>query len=379
MIESYEQALRENPFNIDTRIDYLNALLAEGFHDTFDVQLTILHQASLNDDQINLLENIVAKKTAMTSQKVPGLSVIDGNPEKRNVVAFSRQQSQSVRFTDIVGMKEVKKKIKRQIIDPFLNPGLFQRFNKKTGGGIMLYGPPGCGKTLIAKAIASECKATFINVGISDVISAYHGESESRLAAVFNQARSSAPSVLFIDELDALAFSRSKSQTEHSRRLVNELLTQLDGLGKNNQDVLVLGATNMPWDVDDATKRPGRFDRMLFVPPLDEEAITELLVQRTVNLPVDKIDYSSIAKACRNYSGADVEALLERAKDEALDAAMDSGIERNICREDFLTALDDIHPSTEDWFQTARNLVKYGNAGKSYADLEKYLKKQKLY
>ncbi len=379
MIESYEQALRENPFNIDTRIDYLNALLAEGFHDTFDVQLTILHQASLNDDQINLLENIVAKKTAMTSQKVPGLSVIDGNPEKRNVVAFSRQQSQSVRFTDIVGMKEVKKKIKRQIIDPFLNPGLFQRFNKKTGGGIMLYGPPGCGKTLIAKAIASECKATFINVGISDVISAYHGESESRLAAVFDQARSSAPSVLFIDELDALAFSRSKSQTEHSRRLVNELLTQLDGLGKNNQDVLVLGATNMPWDVDDATKRPGRFDRMLFVPPLDEEAITELLVQRTLNLPVDKIDYSSIAKACRNYSGADVEALLERAKDEALDAAMDSGIERNICREDFLTALDDIHPSTEDWLQTARNLVKYGNAGKSYADLEKYLKKQKLY
>ncbi len=379
MIESYEQALRENPFNIDTRIDYLNALLAEGFHDTFDVQLTILHQASLNDDQINLLENIVAKKTSMTSQKVPGLSVIDGNPEKRNVVAFSRQQSQSVRFTDIVGMKEVKKKIKRQIIDPFLNPGLFQRFNKKTGGGIMLYGPPGCGKTLIAKAIASECKATFINVGISDVISAYHGESESRLAAVFDQARSSAPSVLFIDELDALAFSRSKSQTEHSRRLVNELLTQLDGLGKNNQDVLVLGATNMPWDVDDATKRPGRFDRMLFVPPLDEEAITELLVQRTLNLPVDKIDYSSIAKACRNYSGADVEALLERAKDEALDAAMDSGIERNICREDFLTALDDIHPSTEDWLQTARNLVKYGNAGKSYADLEKYLKKQKLY
>ena len=133
----------------------------------------------------------------------------------------------------------------------------------------MLYGPPGCGKTMMARAIASECNASFTAVGISDILNMWVGQSERNLAGLFDKARSEAPAVLFFDELDALAFARNKAHSDHTRTLVNEFLNQLDGMAGQNDKLLVLAATNMPWDVDEAMKRPGRFDRQVFVPPPD--------------------------------------------------------------------------------------------------------------
>ena len=211
-----------------------------------------------------------------------------------DVVSITR--ASKVRFSDVVGMRDLKQVLKLKIIDPFANPGLFARFKKRAGGGVMLYGPPGCGKTMMARAIATECNASFTAVGISDILNMWVGQSERNLAALFVKARSDAPAVLFFDELDALAFARNKAHSDHTRTLVNEFLNQLDGMAGQNDKLLVLAATNMPWDADEAMKRPGRFDRQVFVPPPDLEARTEMMRVKLSDVPHDAVDFARLAR-----------------------------------------------------------------------------------
>lgn len=282
------------------------------------------------------------------------------------------------RFTDIVGMTELKKLLRVRIIEPFINPGLFARFKKNSGGGVLLYGPPGCGKTLIARAIATECGASFTAIGISDVLNMWVGASERNLAAVFEKARSETPAVLFFDELDALAFSRSKAHSDHTRTLVNEFLNQLDGMTGSNDRLLVLAATNMPWDVDDAMKRPGRFDRQIFVPPPDAAARAEMLRLKLSDVPTDPYDAALLAAACPQFSGADIDGVIEHAKDDVLAEILDGAPERNLRQADLLGAIQRMEPSTSEWLKTARNLVKFGG-GTNYKDVEQYLRSVKLY
>ena len=135
-----------------------------------------------------------------------------------------------------------------------------------------MYGPPGCGKTMIARATAGEVNARFINVSLNDILDMWMGNSEKNLHAIFEEARNNAPCVLFFDEIDALGASRSDMKQSSGRHLINQFLQELDGIGNNNDGVLVLGATNTPWNVDPAFRRPGRFDRIIFVPPPDQEA-----------------------------------------------------------------------------------------------------------
>ena len=230
----------------------------------------------------------------------PQLRLVD-SPEADNVARIEQPPEEQVRFSSIVGMDDLKRTIRLKIIEPFLNPGLFQRFRKQAGGGILLYGPPGCGKTMMARAVANECRAEFVSVGIADVLNMWIGESERNLSALFDKARSQAPCVLFFDELDALAYSRSKARSEHTRTVVNEFLTQLDGMGKDNSSVLILAATNMPWDVDPAMKRPGRFARQIFVPPPDLEARQKMLEIKLTGVPQDGINLPAARQENREF------------------------------------------------------------------------------
>jgi len=386
-IEQFQELLISDPFNVDIRFEYASKLVETERTDDALEQIALI-QKTEPDHQLakelllTLSNQLLETKNSEELDVIPKypFAVVRGTKDdldSANVVSIS--STEKIRFSDIAGMVDAKKTVKRRIIDPFSNPGLFNRFKKSAGGGVLLYGPPGCGKTMLAKAIATECEASFLSVGISDILSMYKGESEHQLASVFDRARSSRPAVLFFDELDALAYSRSKANSDYTRTIVNEFLNQLDGSQTDNDRILVLGATNMPWDVDDAMKRPGRFDRQIFVQPLDEAARAELLKRKLVDVPKSDLDYEAIAKMCDYYSGADIDALIEAAKDNVLDDIMEHGEDRGVIQADFRVALSEINPSTLDWLKTARNLVKFGNAGGVYKDVEKYLKSVKMY
>ncbi|RFP17653.1 ATP-binding protein [Duganella sp. BJB488] len=402
--EELESALVTDPFNLGHRLAYAHLLLDGDDAQAALTQFELAERQRIDADTlsgkaqallalkregealvayvaarqhtgfepIEALENLAQRAQPASA---PALSLVR---PAQNVAALRPQSPQQVRFADVGGMEELKKTLRLHIIEPFLRPGLFAKFKKSGGGGILLYGPPGCGKTMIARAIASECKASFVSVGISEVLNMWMGESERNLAQLFEKARAQKPCVLFFDELDALAFSRSKAQSEHSRTIVNEFLSQLDGFERDNRDVLFLAATNMPWDVDQAMKRTGRFARQLFVPPPDEEARRHIIDIKLRDIPVEGIDVPALVAATPHYSGADIDGLIDLAKESTLHDILAGNPERPIGPADMAYALDLMQPSTVEWLKTARNLVRYSGSDDSYRDVEKYLKKTKF-
>lgn len=281
-----------------------------------------------------------------------------------------------VKFVDVGGLDEVKKQIHRRIILPFQKPSLFQRFRRKAGGGILLYGPPGCGKTLIARATAGECGAKFFNVAVSDVLDMYIGESERKLHALFEQARQSSPAVLFFDEVEALGGKRQYSREATSSKLVSQFLSELDGFAQNNDNVLVMGATNVPWAVDPAFRRPGRFDRVMFVPPPDKLARASILESLLKDRPVvGEIKCREIAELTPGFSGADLRNLVESAVDEAIESSISSGREVPVAAEHLREALKNVRSTTNEWLTTARNYARYSNEAGQYDEVLEFLDK----
>jgi transitional endoplasmic reticulum ATPase len=279
-----------------------------------------------------------------------------------------------VTFDDIGGMKEVIERIKMNIIYPFKNPEVFRKFNKKPGGGILMYGPPGCGKTHIARATAGECGAAFLSIAITDILSKWLGESEQRLHHLFENARRRTPAVVFIDEMDAIGVSRSDASSSMAP-LVNVLLAEMDGISGKNENLMVLGATNTPWRMDDALRRPGRFDRVLFVPPPDvtaREAILEICLR---NLPVDILDLGKLAKMTERFSGADLRAVVGRASEKAIFQEMRTGRATKLTQALLTEAIKEMRPSTNEWLETARSYAAYANRTGLYDELAAFFEK----
>lgn len=286
-----------------------------------------------------------------------------------------RPANSAVTFADVGGLDAVKEDIRMKIILPFQQPGMFAAYGKKSGGGILLYGPPGCGKTLLARATAGECGAAFFNVAIDAILDMYYGESERKLAAAFTQARAAAPAVLFFDELEAIGGSRQQIRHSPGKSLVNQLLAEMDGLEKRNERLLIMAATNAPWYVDAALRRPGRFDRVVFVPPPDATARLEILRLHLRQRPLAAdFDLGRITKMTKGYSGADLLALVERAMETPLKEALRSGEVRPATNADMQAALAAIQPTTAEWFSTARNYATFANTSGLYDHLLQYLK-----
>jgi SpoVK/Ycf46/Vps4 family AAA+-type ATPase len=284
-----------------------------------------------------------------------------------------------VTLADVGGLENVKRRLQSSFLGPLQNPQLRAAYGKSLRGGLLLYGPPGCGKTFIARAVAGELGARFTSIGISDVLDMYIGESERKLHELFQTARRGAPCVVFLDEVDALGQKRSHLRHSGTRSSVNQLLTELDSVSSDNEGVFVLAATNHPWDVDTALRRPGRLDRMLLVLPPDAPAREVILRLHLRDRPVaDDLDLASIVKSTVGFSGADLAHLCELATEAAMEASMDSGNVEPITTGRLVAARRELDPSTRAWFDVAYNYAMFANEGGLYDELLAYVKEHKL-
>jgi len=279
----------------------------------------------------------------------------------------------TIDFGDVGGMERLKEEIRMKILYPLAHADLFRSYGKTIGGGILMYGPPGCGKTYLARATAGEIGSGFIAVGINDVLEMWMGNSERNLHELFEQARRNRPCVLFFDEVDALGASRSDMRQSAGRMLINQFLAEMDGVKSSNDGVLILGASNAPWHLDTAFRRPGRFDRVLFVPPPDAEARAGILRIVCRDKPQRDVDFDLVARKLAEFSGADLKAVVDVAIERKLEAAMKSGQVEPIVTKDLLQSARQVRPTTKEWFATARNYAVYSNQGGVYDDILDYL------
>jgi AAA+ superfamily predicted ATPase len=278
-------------------------------------------------------------------------------------------------LADVGGMAEVKQHLEISFLAPLRNPELRRMYGKRLKGGLLMYGPPGCGKTFIARALAGELGAGFMSLGIGDVADFYRGGSERNVHEFFRVARRTAPVVVFIDELDALGQRRATHNSWNE--IVNTLLVELDGADADNEGLYVLGATNQPWQVDPALRRPGRFDRTLLVLPPDVPAREAIFRHHLEQRPVEGVDLGRLASLSEGLTGADIALVCESAVEHALMDSVSTGIPRFVTMNDLLAALRGTSSSIGPWLESARNVVSFGQDDATFAQLRAYLKSVK--
>src|SRR6266487_2375708 len=284
---------------------------------------------------------------------------VEGEPEPATD-GYDIEPAQ-VRLADVAGMAAVKERLEAAVLAPMRHPELGRR----------------CGKTFIARALAGEIDARFMAVSLADVLDMFIGQSERNLRELFQIARRNAPCVLFLDEVDALGQKRSHLRHSAARGTVNQLLAEMDGIA-SEEGVYVLGATNHPWDVDVALRRPGRFDRMLLVLPPDEPAREAILRYHLRDRPIAGVDASRLAKLTDGYSGADLAHICETAAEHALLDSARKGAVRMIGMADLERAAREVRPSIGPWLEVARNVAQFANEGGAYDDLLTYLRQRRL-
>ncbi len=260
-----------------------------------------------------------------------------------------------VKWEDVGGLEDVKGALKEAVDWPLKNPESFTRMGIKPARGILLYGPPGCGKTYIVKALANEAGANFISIKAGELYSKWVGESEQRIREVLRRAKQVAPTIVFFDEIDALAPRRGMDAGSRvSEQVVSQLLTEMSGI-EDMEGVVVIAATNRPDMIDPALLRPGRFDRMVYVPAPDEKTRFEILKTHTKEMPIKGLDMEALAEKTEGYSGADIEAVCREAGLNALRSDMNAS---EITKKDFNDALNKIKPSiTQDMFAKYQKAV----------------------
>ncbi|NWF87457.1 CDC48 family AAA ATPase [Candidatus Bathyarchaeota archaeon] len=267
----------------------------------------------------------------------------------------------TVHWDDIGGLESVKQELKEAVEWPIKNPEMFTRLGIKPPKGILLYGPPGCGKTLLARAVATESEANYITIKGPEVFSKWVGESEKAIREVFRKARMAAPSVIFFDEMDSLVPRRGLGFADSgvTERVISQLLTEMDGI-VSLEDIVVIAATNRPDTVDPAVLRPGRFDRLIYVPEPDEKSRMQIFKIYTKNVPLaNDVNLSQLVAATKNYSGADIEALCREAAMHALRRNIDA---KEVTMGNFQEAMKKIVPSItpdmEKWYKSFMQQVR---------------------
>lgn len=404
LIRELSAAVERSPEVIELRVHLADLLADEGrYAEALGHCSAALTQDTGNAKALSLLQRCTAALAAPAAgastaaappddtagfdwssaeQQVAGIiepAFVEAGTDVVNENDFDVVQRSKVGLADVAGMADVKQQLELALLGPIRNPDLMKAFKVSARGGLLLYGPPGCGKTYIAKAVSGELGASFYHVGIADVLHHWFGESERSIRSVFDNARRNAPCVLFFDEVDALGHRRSAlSGSSGMRPVVNTLLEEMDSATSDNDGVYVLGATNAPWDVDPAIRRPGRFDRMIFVGLPDAEARAGIARFHLRDRPVAGIDLKSIANRTEGFSGADLAHVCDSATQLAMADSMRSGEVRPVTMADIYAAIEQIRPSAGPWFETARNVVEFANSDGTYDELAKYLRRRKI-
>ncbi len=343
------------------------------------VRLLGIATASLRATSVEGMVDWQAREEEVADLAPPAFVEGDAGPDVLERTDNPDVIGSDVRLSDVGGMSEVKRRLEMAFLTPMRNPELRRLYGRSLQGGLLLYGPPGCGKTFLARAIAGELGAKFYAVSLADVLDMWIGASERNLREIFETARANAPCVLFLDEIDALGQKRSHLRSSPAMRgTVNQLLSEMDSVKDNNDGVFVLAATNHPWDVDSALLRPGRLDRMLLVTPPDLEARRSILAYHLRDRPLDSINLGKLAAASEHLSGADLAHLCDSAAELAMEESVLAGEVRMITMKDFAKALKEIRPSTSMWLDDARNVVLFANQGGQYDELLEYLKQRRL-
>ncbi|HEC88671.1 MAG TPA: ATP-binding protein [Thermoplasmata archaeon] len=284
-----------------------------------------------------------AEKLIQRANSLPS-AVIDEKGEEKVVQLLEKPK---ITFNDVAGLEEVKEKIKDLIITPFLYPEIAKKWKVRTGGGVLLYGPPGTGKTLLAKAVAGELDADFFYIKASDIMSKWVGESEKKVANLFQKARETGKAVIFIDEIDALLPKRTGTYSTVMKRVVPQFLAEMDGIDSKNDKILLMAATNVPWELDPAVLRPGRFDFKFYIPLPDFEA-REKIFELNLDIPKEEnFDFDLIAQLTEGYSGADIRLICDEAKRKMFRREIE-GKENILKTEYVIEIIDKIKPSVNE-------------------------------
>jgi SpoVK/Ycf46/Vps4 family AAA+-type ATPase len=386
VLQALEGAVRADPSNRALRLHLIDLLLGDFQHAAALGHCEMLLQQSPGDADAQTRKRAALDGFGMTSPAptdpptsaapdvTPPAEWVSAEPEVGEIPVSDLFEIARPELTldDVAGMEEVKQRLRMSFLEPMRNEELRRSFGHALRSSLLLWGPPGCGKTFLAKSLAGELGLFFIHVGIADILEMWLGNSERNVKSVFDEARDMRPTVLFIDELDALGHKRAQTSSS-VRNVVNQLLLELDGATSDNEGLLVLGATNQVWDVDPALLRPGRFDRKVLVLPPDLPARQAILAHHLRNSPTASLDIATIAGRTDGYSGADLAHVCSRAVEFALHDSVRAGSTQPVNQRHLEAALRDTSPSTGPWFNLAENYVAFSDDRSEFVELERFL------
>ena len=280
----------------------------------------------------DLIALIMGNAESDTSNNVRGKFSSD----KRNNVKDGEESKSKITFDDIAGLEEAKTSFREKIVLAFKHRDLYEKFGKKVGGGILLYGLPGTGKTMFAEAASNEVDAMFIPVKCSDIKSKWYGESEANVKQIFEKARKAGKAIIFFDEFEAIGSKRTDNRDNANNDLVPQILAEMQGVGCSNSKgiIVTIAATNKPWSIDSAFLRPGRFDEKIYIPLPDYEARKRMFELKLKDVPQDNIDYDFLAKITDKFNGADIGGFCDKMKMNAINRSIVSGKECPLTMED---------------------------------------------
>jgi transitional endoplasmic reticulum ATPase len=312
-----------------------------------------------NDDDETPYDIAVEKKNKDIIELFESIGAVKGKRRRRDA-EFKPEKITGADFNSVIGLENVKESLYRDIIYPLQHPELAADFKIAVGGGMILFGPPGCGKTFIVKALAGQIGTNIIEVRASDIYDAYVGTEGKSLSRLFKQARENTPCIIFIDEIELLGSSRGIVRGDQTwmREALTQFLTELDGLTSDNKGILIIGATNAPWMIDSALKRHGRLGKLLYVPHPNEQMRVELFRMYLKEVPLEgEVDYLTLAKATGPCSSAYVKAVCEESVKLAWQRTVNQQQKSNVSMEDILTCIKKERSNLSEWYDHARRMV----------------------